>query len=319
MAHASPPPAAGPKPWVKWLVSLVIFWQFFAILSVVTASGNAPWQPSVIVFNYVTKPYLESVFLTNAYRFYAPDPGPIDLLWFRIEYENGAVRWYDMADREQFTNRMPFQRHVSLTMMIQQMSSPDPTGGPGTFFLRPQAVITLQSYVRHFAQTKATKTPEGEDNLVKEVDVYHVSHVIMLPKQIRMGWESDDLRLHKATFLGTYDPNGNRLSTAIDPLGAERPYQTRGQPMSVLAMQIIGETQAMLEFEDKVGDERLKAVQKMHLPAPIRNLIVRFPELLDPAPPDTTPLDRIKKLVESRDDPDEKRTAVPEIEYFSVW
>ena len=320
MAHASSPQPAGPRPWVKWLVTLLILWQFFAILSIVTASGgnDTAFVPSVTVVQYVTKPYLEAVFLTNAYHFYAPNPGPIDLLWYRIEYENEAVRWFDMSDREHFANRMPFQRHVSLSMMIQQMSAPDPAN-PLNTIMSAQGAIAIQSYVRHVAQTKATVAPDGSANPVKEVDVYHLAHIIMVPKQIRMGWEPEDLRLYRATFFGNYDANGNRLSPPIDPEGTAKPYQTRPQPTSMLTFQILGETQANLEHEGLTGAARLEAASVKRLPPPIRKLIAKYPELLDPSPKGETPLDRLKRLVESRDDQEAKRAALRGIDYPETW
>ena len=39
------------------------------------------------------RPYLDFLFLSSAYQFFAPDPGPTSLIWFRVRYEDGTVRW----------------------------------------------------------------------------------------------------------------------------------------------------------------------------------------------------------------------------------
>jgi hypothetical protein len=37
----------------------------------------------------LARPYLEFMYLNNAYHFYAPDPGPATYLWFRVYYDTG--------------------------------------------------------------------------------------------------------------------------------------------------------------------------------------------------------------------------------------
>jgi hypothetical protein len=38
------------------------------------------------------QPYLQFMYLVNAYRFYSPEPGPAPIMWYYIEYEDGTVR-----------------------------------------------------------------------------------------------------------------------------------------------------------------------------------------------------------------------------------
>ena len=66
-------------------VSVFIVMHFMGILTAVTAAPPAPWLANV-VWTYFYRPYLEFMYLNNAYHFYAPEPGPAFLFWFRIEY-----------------------------------------------------------------------------------------------------------------------------------------------------------------------------------------------------------------------------------------
>src|SRR5262249_42314836 len=46
-------------------------------------------------------PHIQFAYLTNAYRFYSPEPGPAALLWYYIEYDDGSSRWLRIPNREE--------------------------------------------------------------------------------------------------------------------------------------------------------------------------------------------------------------------------
>jgi hypothetical protein len=70
------------------IVSILVLFHFAGILCAVTSvqprDQPAPWL-SHTLWTRVYRPYLTFMYLTNAYHFYSPDPGPPSLLWFRIE------------------------------------------------------------------------------------------------------------------------------------------------------------------------------------------------------------------------------------------
>jgi hypothetical protein len=68
------------------VVSLVILFHFGGILSATTNIQPGPWV-SAQLWTYIYRPYLQFMYMNNAYHYYSPDPGPASLLWFRIEYE----------------------------------------------------------------------------------------------------------------------------------------------------------------------------------------------------------------------------------------
>jgi hypothetical protein len=67
------------------VVSVLIVVHFCGILSAVT-SPDQSWLANQ-AWTYIYRPYLQFMYLNNAYRFYSPEPGPASLLWFCIEYE----------------------------------------------------------------------------------------------------------------------------------------------------------------------------------------------------------------------------------------
>jgi hypothetical protein len=85
-----------PSPVRRVVVSVLLFLHFGGILTAV-ASPSMGWLAGQL-WTYVYRPYLQCMYLNNAYHFYSPEPGPAPLLWFCIEYEPDAdgsrnLRW----------------------------------------------------------------------------------------------------------------------------------------------------------------------------------------------------------------------------------
>src|SRR5262245_42688935 len=198
----------GPPRWLKRAVTIAIGLHFLAIWSTVVGTSTFRYQaPPLVEMLRVSPPvnfYLQSTFLTNPYRFYAPDPGPTSLMWFRLKYADDTVRWFELARRDDFALRIPYQRHMSIAMMLFGMGvAPDPTD-PGKLVILPEAQIGLSSYVRHVAGMHPRTAPDGTAIPVELVSVYAVFHNILEPDQIRLGWEPDALQLYEMDFLGQY-------------------------------------------------------------------------------------------------------------------
>jgi hypothetical protein len=78
------PPVVG-----RVVVSLAILFHFGGILTAITAAPPQSWLSNWL-WTCIYRPYLQFTYLNNAYHFYSPEPGPANLLWFRIEYEKDA-------------------------------------------------------------------------------------------------------------------------------------------------------------------------------------------------------------------------------------
>ena len=74
--------------------SVLLLLHFGGILTAVTAvpprNEQAPWLSMQIWTNFY-RHYLTFAYLTNAYHFYSPDPGPPTLLWYYVKYEDGSA------------------------------------------------------------------------------------------------------------------------------------------------------------------------------------------------------------------------------------
>jgi hypothetical protein len=70
-------------------VSVLIVLHFGGIVTAVTSADNG-WLPNQL-WNLFYRPYLQFMYLNNAYHFYAPEPGPAPLLWFCIEYQEDPI------------------------------------------------------------------------------------------------------------------------------------------------------------------------------------------------------------------------------------
>ena len=104
-------------------VSLLIVLHFGGIASAALGPPPSPWIVGQIWLR-IYRPYLEFMYLNNAYHFYAPEPGPASYLWFRMFYEAPDGRqfahWYkvpDVDDRGYHRNAvaLEYQRILALT------------------------------------------------------------------------------------------------------------------------------------------------------------------------------------------------------------
>lgn len=107
--------------------SVLVVLHFAGILTAVTAvpprNEPAPWL-SMQLWNNGYRYYLNFAYLTNAYHFYSPDPGPPTLLWFHVEYADGSARWIKLPNKHE----SPVSLH-HLRMLAAAESANSPTVG----------------------------------------------------------------------------------------------------------------------------------------------------------------------------------------------
>jgi hypothetical protein len=72
----------------------------FHLLGIVTAAVGHPPSPWITtqIWTRIYRPYLEFLYLNNAYHFYSPEPGPPSYVWFRLYYTDDKDQtlghWY---------------------------------------------------------------------------------------------------------------------------------------------------------------------------------------------------------------------------------
>src|SRR5262249_14262767 len=83
-------------------VSVLIVLHLAGVATVVIGSPPGPWAAAQLQ-HWVFRPYLDFMYLNNAYRFYAPEPGPASQVWFRVEYQHGnqtLTRWVKLPEMD---------------------------------------------------------------------------------------------------------------------------------------------------------------------------------------------------------------------------
>jgi hypothetical protein len=227
-------------------VSLLILFHFCGIFCAVLAApppGTAPpWLTSQI-WTRLFRPYLQFVYLNNAYHFYSPEPGPATLLWFRIEAVDGTARWKKIPSLADARDPLliEYYRRLSLTENASQLATiqnvpPEiarrravasvvdaiPSAeeiaveAPGIIQYRPLAPNSrrfIESYVRHVAHADA---PGGRVENIKNIKVYRIVHSIIHPGLLATGKKPGDHTLYAPFYEGTFDADG-KLVNLNDP------------------------------------------------------------------------------------------------------
>jgi hypothetical protein len=107
---------------------VLVLLHFGAIVTSVTAvpprNEPAPWL-SMQLWTHFYRPYVMFAYLTNAYHFYSPDPGPPTLLWFHVEFADGSARWIKIPNRQESPIGLHHQR-----MLAAAESAFNPIVGP---------------------------------------------------------------------------------------------------------------------------------------------------------------------------------------------
>jgi hypothetical protein len=119
---AAPLTAASDGARRRVITGLIVF-HFLGIFTATLGSGPQPWLVTQ-VWPRIFRPYLEFLYLNNAYHFYSPEPGPPTFLWFRLYYTDAEGKeqgeWFkvpklnDKGEHGHPTS-MLYQRYLSLT------------------------------------------------------------------------------------------------------------------------------------------------------------------------------------------------------------
>jgi hypothetical protein len=235
-------------PWRARLVaiSLLVVFHFGAILTAVAMvpppSTSPPWLAAQL-WTRVYRPYLEITNLNNGYHFYAPEPGPMTLLWFRLEYADGTSHWVRLPNHKTSRNQLETRRAGALAVSLSQSNGVDPQAFPQLAEqhrlagerhnppiptaplplerqYRPltlQGKMLLASYVRRVART--TPPSEGGEQEVKAIKAYLVDYNNAPVAHFQAGGDPFDPTLYAPYYLGEFDAQGQlTASAAQDPL-----------------------------------------------------------------------------------------------------
>jgi hypothetical protein len=217
---------------------LLHFGAIFTAATVVPPPNGMPPYLANQLWARLTRPYLQLTLLNNGYHFYAPEPGPAALLWFRLEFEDGSSRWVRLPDHRTCRNHHERRRWGALATVIGQSIQPSPERLDRLLQKRiqagkargiPMADLPLgrqyrettrnsehliASYVRRVART--TEHPEGLEKPVVAVKVYFVEYFNPPVEHFQAGRDPLDPTLYMAYYQGEYDREG-KLKQEDDP------------------------------------------------------------------------------------------------------
>jgi hypothetical protein len=151
-------------------LSLLATFHFLAIFTATMASPPTPWLATQ-VWQRIAHPYLEFMYLNNAYHFYSPEPGATTHFWMCVYYEtgksfefNGEKRdeldpvWVKLPDvdnegRQNYPVSLEYQRILTLT---ENITPPDPS--PPLYLLDGKGQITAGPLLKN----RLLNSPSGE-------------------------------------------------------------------------------------------------------------------------------------------------------------
>ncbi|MBU6175204.1 MAG: hypothetical protein KGQ60_15450, partial [Planctomycetes bacterium] len=226
--------AAVPNGWRKLLASLLIAFHFAAILCAITVvPPPAAPPPFLSVQTYVrwVHSYLIGINLNNGYHFYAPEPGPCALLWYRVQWADGAKHWGRIPDHPQMNNHLERRRMGALATVITQgnplppdradqlidarMKAAEKRGIPVDPYFpvptqyrepNPTCRLLMSSYARFLA--RHTPHPTGATVAVTGIKLYSVEYFNPAVEHFQAGREPLDRTLYAPYYMGDFDESG---------------------------------------------------------------------------------------------------------------
>jgi hypothetical protein len=262
----------------KATTSVLLLAHFFAILTA-TLAQPMPGQPAPYLatrMHSLARPYLDAFFLNSSFRFFAPNPGPVKLCWFRLERDDGLAEWVEFPRRRTFAPWPIYHRELAVVSFWDAQIGPDPENQK-QLTLSPPGQVGIASFVRRLN----TKYDHGSSPL-RAVDLYTVHHRAAEPSQIAAGWTPYDLRLYRICHVGQFSPDG-------------RPHPQQS-PQAVETSRV-----AARILSDVAADKVCRQGEKVfHMPRAVEKLIQTYPHLAQTMSEDEAK-NRIEQLVEAAD------------------
>jgi hypothetical protein len=224
--------AALPQRRRRAVLSFLVLVHFGAVLTAVLAAPNPPWFTEQLRAHFY-QPYLEFMHLTETYKWFAPEPGPEPILWFRVEYADKSHRWVKVREPDDFSTKLIWTRFGSLTTwaiepvpdgenltesIIRRRISAgkhhhppiplDEDDDVSSQYQEPLPIskVMLASYARYVARTYPH--PTDPDQSVTGVKIYGVVRSALDPDEFSRGTDPYDPTLLTPFYLGDYDPVG---------------------------------------------------------------------------------------------------------------
>ncbi len=215
-------------------------------------TGQPPWLATQAMTRFYL-PYLQLTHLNNGYHFYSPEPGPVTVLWFRVEYADGSSRWRRLPDHDEAPNGLITRRWGALATQTGQTIPAPPPGSdlwnqfvadrqragerdgipPGEMPLPQQyrepsvpSRMLLASLARYVARN--TPHPTDRAQAVKGVKAYRIDCHNANVEAFCKGLDPRDPTLYAAFFQGEFGPDGT-----IKPSSYSASFNANGEMINL--------------------------------------------------------------------------------------
>ncbi len=241
----------------RLVLSLFVLYHFggmaVAVTQVDPPNNTGPWV-SKQLWVHLYRPYLSFLYLTNAYHFYSPDPGPASLFWFAATYEYERPR-YKITE--------------GTLAALRSARVPDPV------FKKLEAYKDREFERADFEKTLAAAL--GKDDVMRYQDLvlYHAEETGRTYRWIKLPDRSTSpVYMHYQRLLAlpehTFSPNNRLPYTRVElDLLRERKQDLgsqaiRGSWEDIVLRRQVGSTRNYIYLTEEDG----KTVQR-HLPIPM--------------------------------------------------
>lgn len=218
--------------------SVLIFIHFGGILAAVLGPQPQAWLAGQAWIR-LYRPYLQFMYLNNAYQFYSPDPGPAILVWACVKYKTDEDKihreWYRFPRRpEQLRDplAMTYYRRLSLTEQVnpagqnpsaldweeidqrRKMRNDVPLNTPSLDALayRPPAFELQERVIPEYVRFIAREM-EKPDMTIESIKFYRIEHRIVAPMEFGNGLSPYDPTTYLPYFFGEFTPQGELIDS----------------------------------------------------------------------------------------------------------
>jgi hypothetical protein len=237
-----------PRLWRRVVVSALIVLHFGGILCAVLSASPGMWLASM-PYTYFYRYYLEFMYLTNAYHFYAPQPGPAYQFWFRIEFtrDGKTTHWHwhkvpglDENGWPQYPLALQYQRRLALTSLLAQtLRQPDQADfsyksklreranlerfkqglppiprvqGPHVSAIYAEPSVSACRLIESYVRHVAHQFQEGHPEVkILNVKVFRVEHPFLSAGQMAARVDPNTPITYLPYYWGEYDAAGKLL------------------------------------------------------------------------------------------------------------
>lgn len=171
-------------------------------------------------------PYLQATYLNHGYRFFAPNPGPGQLVRVELEMPDGSTRSEQFPDPEVHAPRLHYHRYLILAAYLSDVSTASAPGDPASDAERSQRIEQLrrqghldeadwisadaagerkgreQAEARKQAILDAWGAELLKSRAAKRVKFYAIEHEIPPPWEIRAGMPLSEKALYREKLVG---------------------------------------------------------------------------------------------------------------------